>query len=258
MCFTFCVPPRSSIYRCTLANFPVWRQCRYILFHFFVGNFSEQQISLTSQKILLTLEALDIFCNSSLECCCTNNKASNTRSQRQVDVSLFPTTHACTIIRLKNVGHQQHPILWTLVKYLHNVLLKVENGAYKFYKKIFLNHLLSLIHTWVWFCQFCTVDIRAHYCTMVSIFVRYEWLHHLRRPAWPGATYNRVRLEMEPRSWVTISSQSFTTHQTFSSYFGGHFLGLFLYFHANKISDICVDVMIYIFFFLHQELQGKL
>ena len=122
----------------------------------------------------------------------------------------------------------------------------------KFYKKIFLNHLLSLIHTtWVWFCQFCTVDIRAHYCTMVSIFVHYEWLHHLRRPAWPGATYNRVRLEMEPRSWVTISSQSSTAHQTFSSYFGGHFLGLFLYFHANKISDICVDVMIYIFFFLH-------
>ena len=98
-------------------------------FIFFVENFSEQQISLTQQKILLTLEALDIFCNSSLECCCTNNKASNTRSQRQVDVSLFPTTHACTIIRLKNVGHQQHPILWTLVKYLHNVLLKVENGA---------------------------------------------------------------------------------------------------------------------------------
>ena len=120
----------------------IWIQI-YPFSHFLVGNFSEQEISLTSQKFLLTLEALDIFCNSSLECCCTNNKASNTRSQRQVDVSLFPTTHACTIIRLKNVGHQQHPILWTLVKYLHNVLLKVENGAYKFYPKIFLNHLLS-------------------------------------------------------------------------------------------------------------------
>ena len=118
-----------------------------------------------------------------------------------------------------------------------------------FIRKYFWTIFYHFIHTWVWFCQFCTVDIRAHYCTMVSIFVHYEWLHHLRRPAWPGATYNRVRLEMEPRSWVTISSQSSTSHQTFSSYFDGHFLGLFLYFHVNKISDICVDVMIYIFFF---------
>ena len=118
-----------------------------------------------------------------------------------------------------------------------------------FIRKYFWTIFYHFIHTWVWFCQFCTVDIRAHYCTMVSIFVHYEWLHHLRRPAWPGAIYNRVRLEMEPRSWVTISSQSSTSHQTFSSYFDGHFLGLFLYFHVSKISDICAGVMIYIYSF---------